>query len=249
MASEVDATFPTDTPGSATAYDSLQTLLLSLDGVDEFLQEVAEVAGSITSPPASCGITVQYDGYPLTVASSDARARALDESQYGAHEGTCLHAMHSGEIVDVGDLDRETRWPSYFADARRLGLRSSLSLPLIVSGESIGAMNLYDFERPDAFDADMRAKAQAFAVQASTALLLFLRQAKSDETNQQLETALTSRSVIDQALGILMAQQRCTPEEAFALLRAHSQNNNRKLREIAEDLVTQISRTRPPNPD
>lgn len=233
-----DHLFSRSHDGFDAAFGSLHTLLMSLEGVDEFLQEVADL---VSDTLTSCGITVEYENYPLTVASSDARARSLDESQYAAHEGTCLHAMRSGETVAVPDAEGETRWPAYFKEARKTGLRSSLSLPLIVRGESIGAMNLYSFEHTHAFDGELGDQARLFASQASTALWLAVRLARSNETNRQLETALTSRSIIDQALGVLMAQQRCTPEEAFALLRTHSQHNNRKLREVAEELVTRIA--------
>lgn len=229
------------------SFAALQTLLLSVEGVDGFLQEVSELATRIVPQPVSCGITVEYEGQPMTVASSDEHARAFDESQYDAHEGTCLHAMRAGEVIYVPDAAQETRWPTYFATAKEYGLQSSLSLPLIVRNESIGAINLYSRERTGAFDVEARSRAELFAAQASTALLLALRQIDQSETNQQLETALTSRSVIDQALGILMGQQRCSSEEAFALLRAHSQNNNQKLRDVAHDLVRRTSQHPSPN--
>jgi ANTAR domain len=73
------------------------------------------------------------------------------------------------------------------------------------------------------------------------------RYAAQAEDTAQLEQALSSRTVIDQALGILMAQQRCTSDDAFALLRAHPQNNNRKLHDVAADLITRVS-GQPPGP-
>jgi GAF domain-containing protein len=131
------------------------------------------------------------------------------------------------------------------AQAREQGLRSSLSLPLFVKDTSVGALNLYSFDRIHAFDDDARAHFEGFAAQASTALMLALRQAKHQATNQQLEAALVSRTVIDQALGIIMGQQRCTAHEAFDILRAHSQNNNIKLRDVAAQLVAHTSDGRP----
>jgi GAF domain-containing protein len=237
MASRNDAA-----PELAEMFASLQTLLLHVEGIDDFLQDVAGLAREITVPAVSCGISVEYDGHPLTVASSDAKARALDELQYELDEGPCLHAMRAGEAVVVPDAGADARWRRYFEDARERGLQSSLSLPLVVDGSSIGALNLYGFDtRRDFCSGETRRQADLFATQASTALALALRQAKSDQTTQQLERALSSRSVIDQALGIMMAQQRCDAEEAFALLRAHSQNNNKKLRTVAEELVARTS--------
>lgn len=225
----------------AETFRSLQALLLSAEPIESFLDDVARLAGRIAEPPVSCGITVEYDGQPLTVASSDARARALDESQYGAREGTCLHTLHTGEVVDVPDVEAETRWAHYIGAAREKGLQSSLSLPLTVENKTIGAMNLYSLNAKHNFDGETRRQADLFAAQASTAMLLAMRQLKNDETTRQLEAALSSRSVIDQALGIIMGQQQCGPEEAFAILRMHSQNNNRKLRLVAEELVARTS--------
>jgi GAF domain-containing protein len=229
------------TPELVETFVALQTLLLTTEGIDSFLQEVAELAGQITLPSVSCGITAEYDGRPLTVASSDGRARALDESQYRLGEGTCLHAMRVGEVVDVPDTEVETRWPLYLQAAREQGLRSSLSLPLMVGNRSIGAVNVYCFDAKHDFDGETRRHADLFAAPASTALLLAFRQVKNTETTQQLENALSSRSVIDQALGIVMGQQRCSAEAAFALLRDHSQNNNKKLRLVAAELVARTS--------
>ncbi len=229
---------------STETFSALHTLLLSVEAVDDFLQEVADLASRIVSPPVSCGISVEYDGHPLTVASSDVKARALDESQYDADEGTCLHAMRTGELVQMRDIDKESRWPTYMAKAREQGLRSSLSLPLIVQNTSVGAINLYSFAQCHVFDDEAQAHVERFAAQASTALMLALRQAKNKATNQQLEAALASRTVIDQALGIIMGQQRCTPEQAFDILRRHSQHNNVKLREVAADLVARTTGAR-----
>ena len=237
----------TDGPHALVPEDThaaLHSLLLSLENVDDFLQELSDLVGQLTTPPLSCGITVRYDGFPLTVASSDARARSLDETQYDAHEGPCLHAMQEGEVVHVADVATDDRWPSYVRGARERGLQASLSLPLIVSGRSVGAINLYSFDSTPTFDDETRRRAEVFAAQASTALLLTLRQIEASETNEQLEAALTSRSVIDQALGIVMGQQRCSSDEAFAMLRSRSQSANRKLRDVAEDLVRRATEPR-----
>jgi GAF domain-containing protein len=115
-----------------------------------------------------------------------------------------------------------------------------LSFPLAVDGSTVGALNLYGFV-PHAFAAPVRQQAETFAVQAAAGLTLVLRNVAQAQESEQLEQALASRTIIDQALGILMAQQRCSADEAFALLRAHSQNNNQKLREVAAELITRVT--------
>ncbi|KRF21059.1 hypothetical protein ASG90_01200 [Nocardioides sp. Soil797] len=228
---------PDETREQPESFGLLESLLLTADGIEAFLQELVGQSSALIEPAMSCGITTQYDGQPLTVASSDGKAAALDEAQYALDEGPCLHAMRTAEVVDLADVEQAARWPLFLKEARNQGLQSSLSLPLIVQEQSIGALNLYSFDTAHDFGSGTRTEAEQFAAQASTALFLALRQVRSDQTAQQLEQALTHRSVIDQALGIVMGQQGCSADEAFVLLRTHSQNNNKKLRIVAEELV------------
>ncbi|MEU6206797.1 GAF and ANTAR domain-containing protein [Micromonospora musae] len=224
----------------APAYGRLLTLLADSPHVDVFLDQLVRVAAEVVSPAAGCGMTVRRDGPAFTVAASNDLAARADEIQYGADEGPCLHALHSGRIVEVPDLRRDDRWPRYREHALELGIACSLSLPMTIDGETLGALNLYATE-PTAFDAKARRQAVAFAEQSSAALTVILRQAEQALVHQQLTDAMASRSVIDQALGVVMGQQRCTATEAFALLRQASQHRNRKLRDVAAEIITQVT--------
>lgn len=229
-------------PGDmAATYAALQSLVLNAQSVEDFLTDLARLSSAITEPRASCGITARYGSRPLTVASSDARAERVDESQYVVGEGPCLDALRTGTPIAVRDMAADTRWEEYRERAVEQGLKSSLSMPLIVDGSPTGALNLYSFDLVDAFSGAQTRRAEVFAAQASTALTLMTRQLQQRETAEQLEQALASRTTIDHAIGIIMGQQRCSADEAFALLRRHSQSNNRKLREVAADIVTQVS--------
>ena len=219
----------------------VQSLLLSLDSLTGFLIELAGLAATVVHPSASCGITVRYDGQPLTVSSSDERAALLDEVQYARSDGPCLQALATSEIVDVADLSVETRWPDYCARATGQGLRCSISLPLIVGQVTVGAINLYGFDQPGVFTAQARRNCELFAAQAAGAVQVLIRHARDAESLTQLEQALASRSVIDQAIGLLMGQQRCSTEEAFALLRTRSQSANIPLRTVAAGLIERLS--------
>jgi GAF domain-containing protein len=216
----------------------LVSLLLTTRSVEDFLGELARAAAGALD--ASCGITVRRDGRPMTVASSDALANQVDEVQYGAGQGPCLQSLATGQVVSVPDLAVEQRWDGYPAHALAYGIGSSLSLPMSTDSQTIGALNLYS-RAAHAFDepADLTRSA-ALAGQGSAVLSVALRQAQQAQLSEQLREALSSRSVIDQAIGILMAQQRCTARAAFAVLRGASQNRNRKLRDIATDVVTSI---------
>lgn len=211
------------------------------------LDDLSRLAAGVLTPPASCGITVREDHLPLTVASSDALAAQLDEVQYGQDEGPCLNTLRTGEVTVVTDLTLETRWRSYVAHALGYGARSSLSWPLTVNGDTRGALNLYA-THASAFGAGHQRQTEIFATQASMALSVVARQTEQLQLSEQLREALATRAVIDQALGILMAQQRCDHDTAFGILRNTSQHQNRKLRDVATEIVRAVTGQDPPPP-
>lgn len=231
----------------SAVFQRVQSLLLTASGVEVFLQRLTELAPAAAEIPISCGITARRDGQPLTVASSDAQASGLDESQYEAAAGPCLHSLDTGEVASIPDTDTDERWPEYLRSAREQGLRSSLSLPLIADGSTVAAMNLYSFTGPAVFDEQVQRRCQVFASLAAGALQLAIVRAADQQLLDQLEQALASRTVIDQALGVLMGQQQCSAEEAFSLLRMRSQSSQRKVRDVATDLVARVT-GQPPQP-
>lgn len=231
----------------SAVFQRLQSLLLTASGVEAFLQRLTELAPAAAEIPISCGITARRDGQPLTVASSDAQASRLDESQYEAAAGPCLHSLETGEVSSIPDMAAEERWPAYLEVARKQGLRSSLSLPLIADGSTVAAMNLYSFAGPGVFDEQVQRRCQVFASLATGALQLAIGRAADQQLMDQLEQALASRTVIDQALGIVMGQQQCSAEEAFSLLRMRSQSSQRKMRDVATDLIARVT-GQPPQP-
>ena len=219
-------------------FERLQRLLLDSHDVDRFLAELARVAATVVQAPVAVGITVRYEHGLLTVGSSDPRAEMLDETQYRDGDGPCLQALQTGQIVEVADMLDENRWPNYAAQALQSGLRCSVSLPLNVNGDTFGAMNVYGFDTPHLFGPRPRRELELFAAQAAGTLRVAIRQVKDSTLLSQMEQSLRSRTVIDQALGIIMRDQRCTATTAFELLRRESQNNHRRLYDIAADLIT-----------
>jgi GAF domain-containing protein len=226
--------------GASAGIAELQSLLLGTQDIQEFLQELAALAARRVTAGVSCGITLQPNGRPLTVASSDTLAGQLDEVQYGIDDGPCLHAMRTGQPVRILDTAGEARWSGFSGRAAAQGIRSTLSLPLTADGKHIGALNLYA-TGPEAFGPAETRRAENFAANATGAIALAVRQAASADLTSQLRAALASRAVIDQALGVIMAQERYTHDQAFAVLRSASQNRNTKLRDIAAEIVTSVS--------
>ncbi len=248
----VESTEPEDvfapTRDLAAAYAELQNLLVERPDVTDFLHQVAVLAASVI-PGSSCGITMRRDHEIATIANNDEFSVAVDEIQYGRGQGPCLEALRTDAVVAVPDLSREDRWPDYRIHALTYGVRSSLSLPLVIDGESRGALNLYS-KTPNGFGTTETAASEAFARQAATALTIVFRNADQLELQDQLREALATRAVIDQAIGIIMGQHACNSSDAFDVLRNASQQRNTKLREVAAELIETVTGEppRPPRP-
>jgi len=218
------------------ALSELTGLLLTTSSFEDLLQRVADLSGRAVPAASTCGITLSENGHVITVASADALARMLDEQQYELHDGPCLQAMRTGTAVLSDDLTVETRWPGYPARAVAHGIRSVLSIPLLIGGRPTGAVNLYA-DKAHAFDADSTTAATQLTELAAATVTAALRHYDEATLTDHLRTALSSRSVIDQAIGIIIGIQHCPPETAFDVLRTVSQNRNIPLRQVATDLV------------
>jgi GAF domain-containing protein len=224
------------------ALSELAGLLLATESFTELAQGVAELAVRTVDPAITCGITLADQDRVFTVAAADELAIQLDEQQYELDAGPCLEALANGEVIDAPDLRTESRWDGYPTIAMGHGVLAVHSVPLIVAGKPVGVMNLYA-RTPNAFDALDRQLAELVAGQAAIAVTAALRHYDEVTLSDHLRIALSSRSVIDQAIGIVMAQQRGTPEQAFAALRTISQRRNIKLRVVAAELVETINRS------
>ena len=222
----------------------LHDLHFTADGLDRFLEEMTVLAADVVDGDTSGGVTVIRGERTVTVAASDKRTQKLDDIQYGNGDGPCLQCARTGVPIAVKELAEDDRWPKFREEALEQGMRSSLSLPLELGSEADGALNLYVFER-HAFDEAERAVLSQFRDEASRAISLALRHNDLSQQNDHLHSAMASRRLIDQALGIVMAQNRCSADEAFAILRQASQNRNVKVRDLAATVIRNISGSEP----
>lgn len=239
---------PDDAFDPDAADDGLRTrvekvgLLQSDESYEQTLQRLADLACA-TIPGCFAGsVTLWREGEPYTAVSTDALAKEVDSAQYESGEGPCLDAGRTGDTHRVADLTSDLRWPEFAAVATRNGIRSSLSLPLAVRGEPIGALNLYS-QVHDGFAGAVEV-GQLFAWQAAVAIANAELYDTTRRLATQLQEALESRAVIEQAKGVLMSEQGCGPKQAFELLRQASQRENVKLRDIAARIVNGQSRKR-----
>ena len=232
----------------------MQSALVDTKTIDEFLCELALIAKRQIGADLTCGFTVKPDDRPPAVACSDPVVERLSEVQFRADDGPCLHAMRAGEVVAIADTADQGRWPEFAAAAIAAGVRSCLVVPFSrqpYDGESnpIGALSLYSRSISAFGEMEIR-RAQEFAETAYGALVLARRLASYADLNEQLRASLASRSVIDQAIGIIMARggigsglagaggRPTTQTRAFEILRTASQNTNTKLRDVARRIVT-----------
>ena len=220
----------------------LQELVLESLDVGDFLGELAEYAGVFFSAPGikvRCAFTVLRRKKSATVASSDSQARMLDEVQLEFGEGPCLAAMQEMTTVHVPDVASESRWPAYMSTVAGHGVGSILAVPLALEGETRAALNLFS-PRPHGFSGEDITGAEEFADQASKSLRLALRIAQLTEARNDLTAAMQSRTAIDIATGIIMAQNRCGQEAALRVLKTASSLRNVKLRDVAASVAASV---------
>jgi GAF domain-containing protein len=214
----------------------LSSLLLSEETVHSVLERIVELACASVPGCTHCGVSLLDHERVVTAAATDGTTLQLDGAQYVSGDGPCLEAARAGTIVRVDDMAGDGRFSRFASEALRLGINSTLSLPLTVKGVSIGALNIYG-EALKAFDEVSEGLAVRFARQASATLANVEIHDRTVTLVTQLSEALGSRSVIDQARGILIARTGCTADEAIEALKHRSQRENRKLRDIAAELV------------
>ncbi|WP_142057075.1 GAF and ANTAR domain-containing protein [Pseudarthrobacter sp. B4EP4b] len=221
----------------------LQELVLNSVDVSAFLEELAVLTASTLSTPAvrlHCGVTVVRHRKPGVVASSDERARALDELQNAFDDGPCLTALRRHEIVLVPDVSREGRWPDYFGTAREQGIGLILAIPLELAGEAEAVVNLYA-EKPASLSSLDIDTARNFVGNAAKSLRLALKLGRLRDTSDDLAAAMKSRATIDMAVGVIMAQNSCSHDEAIYELTRTSGAKKTRLRETAAVVVGAVS--------
>ena len=226
-------------PGNAAeALERLGRLSLRELSMDSLLQTVADLTKSVMPGNPETSVLLLVKDEPTTVVSTGRLAVDLDETQYERGHGPCLHAARTGELTEIADTRTEFRWQDYVGRAAERGNRSSLSIPLAIDEDEqvTGALNVYA-RRPDAFDDDSRSVATRFGPYAAVAAGNMYAYQSARDLADNLQAALESRAVIDQAKGVLVERYELTPDQAFQLLARASMNANRKVRDIADHLV------------
>jgi GAF domain-containing protein len=170
------------------------------------------------------------------VAASSEAARLLELFQLQSDQGPCLDCFRSGRPVSATALSADQRWPRFADAAAEAGFSAVQALPMRLRDQVIGALNLFR-DTPGAFDADVVHVGQALADVATISLLHERSMRRSDTLNEQLQAALNSRVVIEQAKGKLAERLGIDVNQAFTLLRDQARNRNQRLSDLARAFV------------
>jgi GAF domain-containing protein len=214
----------------AQRLSELARTLEAKEGLDETLKQIVRAAVETVPGAQYASISrIQRHSEVTTLAATAELCRAVDHAQYDCGQGPCLDSLYNEKTVRLPDLATEWRWPEFTFRARELGVESMLSVQLSVQSDGLGALNLFS-EEPNAFGESSEYVASLFAAHAAVAM-------SSEQSKLDLRTAVTTREVIGQAQGILMERFKITEDLAFRLLVRASQDTNRKLRDVAEELT------------
>jgi GAF domain-containing protein len=218
------------------AFAELAKIVLGEQPLEATLERVAELAKQTISGAAEVSVTLIQDSEVASIAFTGPLAVQLDERQYESGFGPCMDAATSGRTIMIDDTAASPTYPDFGRVAAGRGIRHTMSIGLPVSRQTIGALNVYATDHTP-FDEASEELATAFASYAAVAVANAGVYATTATLATNLQRALESRAVIDQAKGILMARHGLSADAAFDLLSKQSQVENRKLRDIATELV------------
>ena len=226
--------------------DDVASLLAGSLGLDELLGQVA--AFTCRAIPGADGAAVtllRLDSAHPAVAALAASApfvTTIDEIQYVTlNEGPGITAVRDRRPVRSGSLGGEKMWPRFGPRVGRMGVHSALALPLVLPDRVVGAISVYAHAK-DVFDQHAEDLGELFARPAAASVYDAQVLNEARDLNTQLRTALASRPVIDQAIGIIRARTGRSAEDAFGQLQAMSQNEHRKLADVAGLVVDEAVR-------
>jgi transcriptional regulator with GAF, ATPase, and Fis domain len=230
---------------SGTFVDLADTLVADFDVVD-FLHMLAERSVALLAASAAGVVLADPRGELRVAAASNEEAGVMELFQIQNDQGPCLDCFRTGRPVTAADLTGPgQRWPRFAAAAAQAGFRSVEALPMRLRDEVIGALNLFRAQPEPLHPAELRI-GQALADVATIGLLQERNVRRGEVVAEQLQAALNSRVVIEQAKGKLAERLSIGPEQAFGILREHARNSNQRLTDVARNFVDSSTADFPP---
>jgi GAF domain-containing protein len=213
----------------------------------EFLHMLTDRAADLVGAAAVGLLLADKSGRLEFMAGSNEDVKLLELFQLQNHEGPCPEAFRSGQaVINVNLGEAASRWPRFAPRATATGFQSVHAFPMRLRNQTIGALNVFGDTKGGGFGPADVPIVQAFADVAAIALLQERAIRRGEVLSEQLQGALNSRVVIEQAKGAIAQAHRVSLDEAFARIRSHARRNNRKLTDVAHAIVAE--RTTLPNP-
>jgi GAF domain-containing protein len=232
------------TAGESDLRESLAELSRLATGqiaLKDTLTRVAELAVRAIPGADGAGLTLLEKNRTDTIVATAPFVAEVDAVQYGRGQGPCISAAAEGVTMRSDSLGGDPRWPRFGSTVARMNVHSALSLPLITLDGVVGAMNVYAHAK-QAFDDRSVKLGELFSVPAAIAVQNAQVLAQTKRLAAQLQEALSTRAVIDQAIGIMMSRSGGTADAAFDRLRVLSQSQHQKLHAVAQSVVDQAVR-------
>jgi transcriptional regulator with GAF, ATPase, and Fis domain len=220
--------------GTAREFGEIARALSSEPTVQATLQRIVDVAVETIEGCDGAGVLLLHRNEIVAGSWSSDVIRNVETMEYQLGEGPCVDAISQAPVFESADLrDNLSQWPGFAARALEAGIESMLGFRLFAAEDTLGALDLYGFSR-NAFDETTRAIGTVLASHAAMALAGAQVHSHDLETINGLRDALVARDVIGQAKGILMTRHGIDADAAFALLARTSQDQNVKVRVLAE---------------
>jgi transcriptional regulator with GAF, ATPase, and Fis domain len=221
----------------AEAFVELADTLVDDFDVVDFLHQVTVRCADVLGVSAAGVLLTDQRGTLQVVAASTEQTRLLELLQLQTDEGPCPECFHTGRPIAVADLSGTAgRWPRFAAQAAQIGFASVHALPMRLRTDVIGALNLFG-TRPGTLDSDTTQLGQALADVATIGLLQARAIHQRDTLAEQLQTALNSRIIIEQAKGVIAERRHLDMDQSFTLLRTTARKDNRRLSDLARAIV------------
>ncbi|WP_309476717.1 GAF and ANTAR domain-containing protein [Arthrobacter sp. ISL-95] len=222
---------------------SLHELVTGSTDIQGILTGVTGFASAAMSQVAGaridCALTLRRRKRTATIAGSSNEAVLLDRIEQKLGQGPCVDALNAGHPVLLADVATENSWPEYSRALAAAAVRSALGVPVDLGETSEAVLNFFAPET-GLFTEEAISAAEAFADVAGSTLRLDIRIETVEQLNRDLKMAMANRTVIDLARGVIMAQSRCSQDDAFTILEKASSHRNEKLHQVAAEIISRL---------
>ena len=223
------------------ALDELGKLRFGEMRVDDAMHQIVQTTHAIFDVDGAGLMLADVDHHLLNAAVSDERMRHLEELQVRHHEGPCITAFEDKELIRAEDLTQEERWPSFSKHAVIRGIGAVLASPIPYNQDAVGVVAVVSEDRRP-WSAEAELALLAFTDLAALLIASMLLGEQQTELAAQLQAALNSRTIIEQAKGVLIGRQGLTAHAAYAQLRARARAERRKLAIVSAEVIREAIR-------